>query len=104
MEAVSFTMECAKTIKQTTLFLQGDSKDGIEPLPSGTPTGNTAADCILQAVCNELTAFDSWEAIYIPRNDSFLAHNIVQWASFCNFSGPATISSLPSSVFRREEM
>lgn len=96
MEAVSFAIECAKTIKQTTLFLHGDSKFGIEALLSGTPTGNTEADCILQAVRNEPTAFDSWEAIYICtlRKDNFLAHNIVQWASFCNFLGPAPISSL----------
>ncbi|PKI39148.1 hypothetical protein CRG98_040467 [Punica granatum] len=58
---------------------------------------------ILDEMLLDLSVFDSWDVLYIPRDDNFLAHNIARWAAICNLDGSVAISALPASVFIREE-
>lgn len=104
VEAASFAIQCAKSIELTDLLLQGDSKDAIDSLLYRTSTGRPDIDLLQSVLRVDLETFVSWDAVYIPRNCNFLAHNLAKWASFCNHSGPIPISSLPLSVLRREEM
>ncbi|OWM90718.1 hypothetical protein CDL15_Pgr021023 [Punica granatum] len=85
------------------MLLSGDCKDLLDCLSSWGSPSDPSIHSIIDDILVDLSAFDSRDVLFIPRDENYLAHNIARWAAFCNIDGPIAISSIPSSVLTGDE-
>lgn len=78
-----YATQCAKAIRLTAPLLQGDNKDTVDNLRTGSSTGDPEVDQFLLSVVHDLQTSEHWEVKYIPRSGNSLARNIAKWASIC---------------------
>ncbi|PKI41638.1 hypothetical protein CRG98_037945 [Punica granatum] len=71
-EAALHAIHCAHSLRPRDMLLLGDCKDLLDCLSSqGTPTDPSILS-ILNDMLVGLSAFDSWDALCIPRDDNYV--------------------------------